>query len=166
MSDSESPENESSTEETTNTTAETTTTEDVKANALSKFMELKDSNPKVFFGGIGGGVVLLLLIVMMGGGSKNQIPQTSMKKVSIGQEYTLKGANSTSESSTISLGAAANITAFDDSEEEGEKSVCKQQPSGTSVKILEVQGTFAQVEILSEGNCQGRKKWAFIADIK
>lgn len=163
MSNTENSENTNNSEEAENTVDSTT---DAKGNALAKIMELKDSNPKVFFGAIGA-VVVLLLIIMMSGGSSKKLHQSGSKNLSVGQEYTLKSANSVSENSTVSFVAAPNVAAFDDSEEKGaEKSPCKQQPQGTSVKILALQGIFAQAEILSEGQCQGRKGWVLVKDFK
>ena len=36
-------------------------------NALSSFLSLKESNPKLFFGSVGGVAALLVLIIAMGG---------------------------------------------------------------------------------------------------
>ena len=135
------------------------------SNLMENALALKESNPKVFFGAIGA-VVILVLIMMMSGGSK-PASKSRITKLEIGQQYTLKSANSVSDSSTVSFVAAPNVAAFDDSEEKGgEKSVCKQQPQGTSVRVLALQGVFAQSEVLSSGQCQGRKGWSLAKDFK
>ena len=168
MSDSEKTENEST--ENVESIVDNTT-EDTN-NLLNTAMGLKDSNPKVFFGAIAA-VVVVILIVIMSSGSSNKLPQTASKNLSIGQQYSLKGANSTDgEKSSISMVATPGISAFDDTEEEGSDRSCKQQPTGTSVKILGFQDfsgkkdAFAQVEVLSDGNCLGRKGWIFAIDIQ
>ncbi len=154
---------------TENSDTETNNTADAAkesaANLVANAMALKESNPKVFFGAIGA-VVIVLSIIMMSGGSK-PVSKSHRVKLEIGQEYTLKSANSVSDDSTVSFVAAPNVAAFDDTEEKGaEKSLCKQQPQGTAVKIIALQGVFAQSEILSEGQCQGRKGWSLAKDFK
>ena len=68
----ESVESVNDSDESTNKTTETVNEESNAAgNVLSKIMELKESNPKVFFGGIGGVVVVVLIMMMMGGNNKN-----------------------------------------------------------------------------------------------
>ncbi len=168
MSDSEKTENES-TENVENIVDNTT--EDTN-NLLNTAMGLKDSNPKVFFGAIAA-IVVVVLIVIMSSGSSNKLPQTASKNLSIGQQYSLQGANSNNNvKSSISMVAAPGISAFDDSEEEGSDRSCKQQPAGTSIKILDFQNfagkkdAFAQVEVLSDGNCLGRKGWVLAIDIQ
>ena len=168
MSDSEKNENES----TENVESVIDNTIEDKNNLLNTAMSLKDSNPKVFFGGIAAVVVVILIIIMSSGG-RSKLPQIAPKNLSIGQQYSLKGANSTdSEKSSISMVAAPGLSAFDDSEEEGNDRSCKQQPTGTSVKILGFQDfsgkkdAFAQVEVLSDGNCLGRKGWVLAIDIQ
>ncbi|MDQ7089620.1 MAG: hypothetical protein Q9M50_03125 [Methylococcales bacterium] len=144
-----------------------------ESNLLSNIKDLKESNPKVFFGAIGGVVALIVIAIMMMSGGSKKMPHTSFKSLSVGQEYVLKGANSMEgQKSTVSMvGAPGAITAFDDTVEEGDKSVCKQQPEGTTVKVIKLQdfagkqGAFAQVEILAEGACQGKKGWILSIDI-
>ncbi len=168
MSDSEQTENEST--ENVESVVDNTT-EDTN-NLLSTAMGLKDSNPKVFFGAIAA-VIVIVLIVIISSGSGNKLPQKASKNLSIGQQYILQGANSTdSGKSSISMVAAPGISAFDDSQEEGSDRSCKQQPAGTSIKVLGFQDfagkkdAFAQVEVLSDGNCLGRKGWVLAIDIQ
>ncbi|MCK5728187.1 MAG: hypothetical protein KAG10_11240 [Methylococcales bacterium] len=139
---------------------------------LENAMGLKESNPKVFFGAIGG-LVILVLIVIMSSGSKNTVPTTTLKTLTIGQQYSLKGANSLGGNGSISMVASPDsVMAFDDSEEKGVESPCKQQPEGTAVKVLALsdyvgkKNGIAQIEVLSKGNCQGRKGWTLVVDIQ
>lgn len=141
------------------------------SNLLASTLGLKDSNPKVFFGGIVA-IVALVLIVIISFGSSNNLPHAVFKNLVVGQQYTLKGANSTDEKSTISMVAVPGLAAFDDNEDDDSDRSCKQQPKGTLVKILDLQdfagkkSAFAQVEILTKGDCQGRKGWVFTIDIQ
>ena len=168
MSDSEKTENESpeNVESIVDNTIEDTN------NLLNIAMGLKETNPKVFFGAIAA-VIVVVLIVIMSFSPRNEIPQIASKNLSIGQQYSLKGANSTeSEQSSVSMVAVAGLTAFDDTKEEGIDRACKQQPTGTSVKILDFQDfsgkkdAFVQVEVLSKGHCLGRKGWVLAIDIQ
>ena len=168
MSDSEKTENES----TENVESIVDNTADDTNNLLNTAMGLKDSNPKVFFGAIASIVVVVMIIIMSTGGG-NKLPQTEFKNLSIGQQYSLQGANSNvSETSTVSMVSVPGLSAFDDTEEEGNDRPCKQQPAGTSVKVLDFQDfagkkdAFAQVEVLSEGHCLGRKGWVLAIDIQ
>ncbi|NOQ36852.1 MAG: hypothetical protein GQ569_13320 [Methylococcaceae bacterium] len=168
MSDSENTENTNNSEDTANTAAQAM---GGAGNALSKVMELKDSNPKVFFGAIGAVVVLLLIVMMSGGSSNKKLTQATFTKLTVGQQYTLKGANSASENATISIATVAGtVSAFDEDEvDPSAPNACKQIPEGTSVKVIDLQKslgvTYANVEIL-EGECQGKKGWALSIDIK
>lgn len=182
MSNSETTENENTTpssenvettvEETVDNT-ESNTAETTENDLLSNVMSLKESNPKVFFGAIGAIIALVVIVVIMSSGGSKKIPHKSFKNLSVGQEYVLKGANSMEgQKSTISMvGAPGAITAFDDTTEEGDKSVCKQQPEGTAVKVLALQNfagkqdAIAQVEVLATGNCQGKKGWVLSIDV-
>ena len=134
-------------------------------NMVSKLLELKESNPKVFFGGIGGLVVIILLIMMMGGGSKKNLPVTAAVNASIGQTYTLKGVNSYDPAATVRLVALpGSMAAYDDTEKGDREGGCKHMPQGTKVKVVQVQqafgkAQFVEVEIL-EGECAGQKGWA------
>lgn len=162
MSDSETPENENTVEKAGSGAG----------NALATVMELKNSNPKVFFGAIGA-VVVILLFVMISGGESKKLPKTAFANLSVGQQYTLKSANRTEEGSTVSMVAVpGTIAAFDDSEEDdGSEASCRQQPEGTAVKVLELQdfhgkkAAFANVEVL-DGECAGRKGWVLSIDIE
>ena len=61
-------------------------------NALSSFLSLKESNPKLFFGSVGGVAALLVLIIAMGGddAAKPALKGQALKDLAIGQKYSLK----------------------------------------------------------------------------
>ena len=151
------------TKETANEAAESAS--NAVSNIVSKLMELKESNPKVFFGAIGGLVVVILLMMMMGGGSKKNLPVTSSVNVSVGQNYTLKGVNSYDPAATIRLvSIPGSMAAYDDTEKGDREGACKHMPQGTKVKVVQVQqafgkAQFVEVEML-EGECAGQKGWA------
>src|ERR1035437_2794539 len=65
-------------------------------------MNLKETNPKVFFGAVGG-VVLLLIIIMSSGGDTNTMPGSSAKNLVAGQQYVLKTPNTYEVESPIKL---------------------------------------------------------------
>ena len=160
-------------EKTTPESVDTTVSEAAPNKLLDDAMGLKESNPKVFFGGIVAIVGIILIVVMMSGG-KNKIPHKAFKQLVVGQQYTLKGANSTAGQSSVSMVSVPGVVAaFDDTvDEKGADSSCKQQPEGTAVKVLELQdfagkkNAFANIEVLSEGKCQGRKGWTLAIDIQ
>jgi ElaB/YqjD/DUF883 family membrane-anchored ribosome-binding protein len=136
---------------------------EVKDNAVAKIMELKNSNPKAFFGGIGA-LVLVILIIMMSGGSNNPLPVAKIVNVAVGQSYTLKGVNTTDPSATVRLAAVpGSMAAYDDTE--GEEDACKHIPQGTKVKAIQIQEVFGKAKMIEvemlEGNCAGRKGWVF-----
>jgi len=138
---------------------------ETEGNAVSKIMELKESNPKVFFGAIGGLVLIILIVVFSGGGS-NSLPVHKAANLVIGNTYSLKGINSYGSNITIRLVAVpGSIAAYDESEKEGNESACKDIAQGTKVKLLQVQqafgnAKFVQLEILDAGQCTGKKGWA------
>jgi len=141
-------------------------------NAISKVLELKESNPKVFFGGIGGLVLVILIVSMMGGGGGSKhLPASKMVNLSIGQTYSLKGVNSYDPMATIRLVAVpGSMAAYDEGEDEDGANSCKHMPQGTKVKLVQVQdasgmGKSAEVEIVS-GDCAGRKGWTTANNLK
>ncbi len=135
-------------------------------NMISKLLELKESNPKVFFGGIGG-VALLLVVLMMSGGSDNKLPVHQTKPMVVGQSYVLKSPNTYDPNATIRLVAVpGSMAAYDDSEENDREGACKHMPQGTTVKLAQSMNdstdknlVWAEVEITAAGECQGKKAW-------
>lgn len=143
----------------------------VEGGGVSKIMDLKDSNPKVFFGAIGG-LVVIILFMFMGGGSKAPIQQHKQVNLSVGNTYTLKGVNSYSDNAKVRLVAVpGSLAAYDESKEEGGAvDECKRVAQGTRVKLLQIQeafggATFAEVEILGSSKCAGRKGWATASNL-
>ena len=155
---------ESADESTNKTTEKVNEASNAAGNVISKIMEIKESNPKVFYGGIGGLVVIILIMMMSGGNNKN-LPVKKMANLSIGQTYELKGVNTYDSAAKIRLVAVpGSMAAYDDTEAEDRKGACKQMPQGTKVKLLQVQeafgsAKFVEVEMI-DGECAGKKGWA------
>jgi hypothetical protein len=158
--------------DTENTNQSVNDAKKVASNVVATVMELKQSNPKVFFGGIAG-VVVLILLVMNLGGDNGVLPDKPMKDLVIGQNYVLKNANSFDTNGKVRLvSVPGSIEAFDDTAEEDPKEAsCKHLPQDTQVKALSFQdfagkkNAFVNVEILS-GPCKGRKNWALAIDVQ
>ncbi len=134
-------------------------------------LELKQSNPKLFFGGIGGVFVLLLIVMSMGGGS-DVVPAKPMKDHVAGQNYVLRGANSSDANGKIRIvQVPGSVAAFDDSEEDPKEQACNHLAAETQVKAIGFQdfagkkNAFVNVEVLS-GNCKGKKGWALAIDVQ
>ncbi|MGR8980375.1 MAG: hypothetical protein ACU84H_09845 [Gammaproteobacteria bacterium] len=142
-------------------------------NLVSKALDLKEKNPKVFYGGIGGIAVLLLLMMMSGGDNapSPEIPSgTALKNLAVGQTYSLKSANSYDPSATIRLvSAPGTLAAYDDSEEADRTGTCTHFQQGTRVKVLrtqEISSTeYAEVSI-EDGECKGKTGWAFSIELQ
>ena len=171
----ESVESVNDSDESTSNTAKTgdkttTSASNAAGNLLSKIMEIKESNPKVFFGGIGG-LVLVVLIIMMMGGNKKNLPVKKMASLSIGQLYELKGVNTYDPAATIRLvSVPGSMAAYDDTEVEDRKGGCKHMPQGTKVKLVQVQEAFGKAKFVEvemiEGECAGKKGWAVATNLK
>lgn len=148
------------TEKVTDTVAEAS-----EGSAVSKIMDLKDSNPKVFFGAIAG-LVLVILIMVVSGGDDKAITAYKPASLVIGNTYSLKGINSYGDNVKIRLVAVpGSIAAYDESEKEGNEGNCKDIPEGTKVKLLQVQeafggAKFVNLEIMDGGECAGKTGWA------
>ena len=164
--DENSTESVNESEEAKNTTEnESIETSNTEESPVAKIMALKESNPKVFFGGIAGLVGIVVIALSMGGdsGSKH-LPASKNVNLSIGQTYSLKGVNSYNSKATIRLvSVPGSIAAYDDSEDKGSKDPCKHAKEGTKVKLLQIQAAFgkanfAEIELIA-GQCAGRKGW-------
>lgn len=140
-------------------------------NLLATLLALKESNPKVFFGGVGA-VVLLLLILMMGGGSDAQLPVHQAKPIVVGQSYVLKGANAYDPQATIRLVAVpGSMAAYDDTEEADREGACKHIQEGTPVKVIQSQDAYGKKDVFVEvemtsGECQGKRGWALAVNLQ
>lgn len=140
-------------------------------NALNTLLALKESNPKVFYGGIGG-VVVLLLVVMMSGGSDNRLPVHKSTDIVSGQNYVLKGANASDPAATIRLvSVPGSMAAYDDTEEADRVGGCKHMPQGTPVKAIQTQDAYGKKDVFVEvemtsGECQGKRGWALAINVQ
>lgn len=136
------------------------------SNLVATLLALKDSNPKVFFGGVGA-VVLVLLMLFMSGGSDGTLPARQAKSLAPGQSYVLKNPNSYDPAATIRLVAVpGSMQAYDDTEENDREGACKHMPQNTPVKLVQTQVDTAdkkvlwvEIEILAAGECMGKKAW-------
>ncbi len=142
-------------------------------NALSSFISLKETNPKVFFGAIAGVAVLLVLIMSTGGnGSKPALSGPKLINLAIGQRYSLKSANAYDPAATVRLvSTPGTISAYDDTEDADRNGVCQHMPQGTQVSVLEFadafgkQNAYAKVKV-EDGDCKGNEAWALAIDIQ
>lgn len=135
-------------------------------NVVATLLALKESNPKVFFGGVGA-VALLLVALIMSGGSDAKLPTHQAKAMVPGQNYILKSPNTYDPNATVRLvSVPGSMAAYDDTEENDREGACKHVPLNTPVKLIQSQsdGTdknvmWAEVEITAAGECQGRRAW-------
>jgi hypothetical protein len=139
---------------------------------LNSILGLKDSNPKVFFGGIAGIAVLILVFAISGGDDKPALSGPVLKDLAIGQKYTLKSANAYDASATVRLVSTPGaIAAYDDTEEADRNGACQHLAQGTPVTVLEFadaygkQKSYSKVRI-EDGSCKGNEGWALSIDIQ
>ena len=170
-------ENTNESENQTETSSEPTSSESSQAseklesaqkaagNLLTSLMQLKESNPKVFFGGIGAIAVVFLILIMSGGSDKN-LPKHKAAALAPGQNYVLKNPNTYDTNATVRLvSVPGSMAAYDDTEEADREGACKHMPQNTPVKLIQSQRDatdknvlWAEVEML-QGECQGQKGW-------
>lgn len=137
----------------------------------ASLLELKENNPKVFFGAIGGILILIAIVVFSGGGS-NAIPTAAPKNLVIGQKYTLKNPNAYEVASPIRLVTVPGaIAAYDDSEDETKKEACRQIQQGTGVLLTELQDAYGKKNVFSkvkieDGDCKGSEGWVLSIDVQ
>ena len=165
------PEQTSSAEQTPDVIETLSSDSDNKETMVTSILNLKENNPKIFFGAIGG-TVALLLVLMMSGGDEKRIQGPTIKNLAVGQKYILKSANSYDTGATVRLVAVPGaIAAYDDTEEADRNTACQHIPQGTPVSVLELQdayGTknaFVKVKI-EEGDCKDRDGWALAIDVQ
>lgn len=145
----------------------------IAGNAASALMDLKEKNPKVFFGAIGGVVVLILIMMMSGGGgNKPAISGPSIKNLAIGQQYILKSPNSYDPASTVRLVSVPGaLAAYDDSEEADRTGACQHMAQGTKVTPTEFQdfagkkNIYVKVKML-EGECKDNEGWTLAINVQ
>lgn len=142
------------------------TAQKTASNLVATLLELKESNPKVFFGGIGA-IVLVLLLMIMSGGSDPKLPVHQAKALVPGQSYVLKSPNTYDPNATVRLvSVPGSLAAYDDTEENDREGACKHMPMNTAVKLVQSQNdstdknlVWAEVEITTAGECQGKRAW-------
>lgn len=164
----------SDSENNTNQSVDDTKKEDAKkiaGNLVASALELKQSNPKLFFGGIAA-VIIVVVLGTTFTGDDGVLSSDASKNLAVGQNYVLKNANSFDTNGRVRLvSVPGSMAAFDDNEEDPEEASCNHLPQDTQVKVLAFQDfagkkdAFANVEILS-GKCKGRKNWALSIDIQ
>ncbi|OAI09722.1 hypothetical protein A1359_18435 [Methylomonas lenta] len=138
---------------------------------VAKLLELKESNPKVFFGGVGA-VTLIILFLAMSGGSDTKLPVHKTATIVAGQNYVLKSANAYDPSSTIRLvSVPGSMAAYDDTEESDREGGCKHMPQGTPVKAIQSQDAYGKKDVFVEvemttGECLGQRGWALAIDLQ
>lgn len=141
------------------------------SNLVSSLLALKESNPKVFFGGIGA-IAVVLLLLMMSGGSDPKLPVHQSKPIVSGQNYVLKSANAYDPAATIRLVAVpGSMAAYDDTEEADREGACKHMPQGTPVKAIQSQDAYGKKDVFVEvemttGECEGKRGWALAIDLQ
>ena len=140
--------------------------QNVAGNLVANAMALKESNPKVFFGGVGT-VVVLLLYMMMSGSDKPDLPVHQAKPMVPGQNYVLKSPNTYDPNATVRLvSVPGSMAAYDDTEEADREGACKHMVQNTPVKLVQTQKdstdpnvVWVEVEMTGAGECQGKKGW-------
>lgn len=132
---------------------------------VAMLTELREKNPKAFYGGIAGAVVLLLLILkLMGGGG---VEQAKTVTVQVGQTYQLVNPNVTDGGDVLLFQAPGRMGATDPEIREKEK-VCVVD-AGTRAKVLEESiinyVRYVKVEPM-EGDCAGKQGWTSVVNLK
>ena len=171
LNSSEETEQTSNTQPTNESSDNLTSAQNAASGIVAKLLELKESNPKVFFGGIGGIAVIFLLLVMSGG-SDTKLPVHKTVTIVPGQNYVLKSANAYDASATIRLVAVpGSMAAYDDTEEADREGGCKHMPQGTPVKAIQTQDAYGKKDVFVEvemttGECLGQRGWALAIDLQ
>jgi hypothetical protein len=141
-------------------------------NLISSVLELKESNPKVFFGGVGAVALVLILIFSLGGGSNAKLVPHQAKPIVIGQTYQLKGANTYDPHATVRLvSVPGSMAAYDDTEVDDREGGCKHVQEGTPVKVIQSQDAYGKKDVFVEvemtaGDCQGKRGWALAINLQ
>ena len=140
----------------------------VAKELIAKFLALRESKPKVFYGAIGG-VVLLFMFMSSSGGNPELISERVDENLVIGQTYTLKNPNAAGgEAMTSIVKEPCLLTGYDRTMND-DLYVCL-APSGTKVEILQlveahgVANLCARVNVQS-GSCQGKEGWTLTNNI-
>lgn len=135
---------------------------------VKKFMALRDSKTKVFYGAIGG-ALLLLLVIVYSGGNPEIISERSAKVFKVGQIYTLNNPNAAGGQAMTSIIKEPCVLQGYDRSQNDDLYVCL-APSGSKVKILQLADAYgvaslcAKVKVES-GVCQGKEGWTLTNNI-
>ena len=135
---------------------------------VGKFMELKSSKPKVFYGAIGG-VVLLFMMMSFSGGNPELISERVDENLVIGQTYTLKNPNAAGGEAMTSLVKEPCVLEGYDRTLNDDLYVCL-APSGTKVEILQLVEAYGVANLCAKvkvqtGVCQGKEGWTLTNNI-
>lgn len=153
------------------TAAASASVADKFGNFISMVLQLKEKNPKVFYGAVGG-VVLLLILMMSGGEQAKQVSGPTIKNLAVGQKYVLKSANSYDPAATVRLVAVPGaIAAYDDTEEADRNTPCQHIVQGTPVTVQELQDAYGTKNafvkvVIDDGECKGKDGWALAIDVQ
>lgn len=126
--------------------------------SISTLLNLREDNPKVFYGGIAAVVVVFLLIVITPGGKDVESQAFSMNST-----YTFSNPNG----GNILLTA---VPTFSSADYVGEDSIniCTVKP-GAQGKLIEKRVVnyipYIRLEVMN-GDCQGKKGWTSSVNIK
>lgn len=149
-------------------------TEDKKEKAtaavgqiFSSIANLKQQNPKVFYGAVGG--VVLLVLYLMFSGKPEVLSGPAPANLVVGQSYVLKTPNSAGESPQVRMvSTPGQMEAYDDTEET-DRQGCKNLPEGTRVTVKDIFKqpgmNFAKVEI-NDGECKGKIMWTLAVNVR
>ena len=138
-------------------------------NLLAAITKLKESNPKVLYGGLAA-LVILVLFMMMSGGSDTTISSPSVQNLTIGNNYVLREPNAYDSKATIRLvGTPGSMAAYDDTEK-ADREGCKHLAQGTPIVIKSFfdaygkKNAFSKVSVLS-GDCKGTIGWTLSINV-
>ena len=148
---------------------------EAKANlmkdAIASVMDMKENNPKMFYGIVAGVTGLIFMLAMLGGDEK-VLSSAAPKNLAAGQKYTLQSPNAAAEDgeqSIIRLVATPGaIAAFDDDENKTEE--CTKFPEGTHVTVLDKQDAFGKKDVfakvqIDEEACNGKTGWVLAVNL-
>ena len=131
------------------------------SNIVSSLLKLKESNPKLLWGGIGAVVVLIIIIALSGDDGVIKPAGNEAQNLEIGKTYTLKEANSYDPNSVVRLVATpGSLAAFDDTEAE-DRDDCSNVVQGVPVTILDffdahgMKRAYSKIKINS-GECKDK----------
>ena len=143
----------------------------IASNLIAAMMNLKEKNPKAFYG-ILAIVVLPILVLMMSGGEPKSVSGPTIKELSVGQKYVLKSPNTVDPSAKVRLVAVpGTLAAYDDSEEEDRNAVCQHVPQGTPVEVMEFADAYGKRKMfvkvkVTEGECKDKDGWVLAIDVQ